>query len=61
MRIILLKSMTTPHAKYSVGTILNYSLGPALKLINEKRAKAYKGPYPPRKKMKINLRDYGNN
>lgn len=53
--------MTTPHAKYSVGTILNYSLGPALKLINEKRAKAYNGPYPPRKKVKINLRDYGNN
>lgn len=68
MRIRLLKSMTTPHAKYSIGTIINYSDGLALKLIEKKEAEKYTGPYPPKldrkNKMRFklsNLNDHGNN
>lgn len=58
MRVRLLKSHTTPHARYAVGTILNYSKGVAEKMIIEGDAEKYTGPYPPKKKMRMNLRDF---
>lgn len=60
MRIILLKSLITPHAKYYVGTVLNYSDGPAKRLIKEGKALKYTGPYPPKKKMKFKFSNDGN-
>ena len=57
MRVRLLKSQRTPHAKYGVGTILNWSKGQAEKLILEGEAEKYTGPYPPKGKMRMNLRD----
>lgn len=55
MRIRLLKSLKTPHAKYGIGTIINYSSGPAEKLISEGKAEKYTGHYPPKKKMKTDF------
>lgn len=57
MRVRLLKSHNTPHARYAVGTILNYSKGVAEKMIIKGDAETYTGPYPPKKKMRMNLRD----
>jgi hypothetical protein len=42
---------------YAVGTILNYSKGVAEKMISDGNAEKYTGPYPPKGKMKMNLRD----
>jgi len=52
MRIRLHRRQKTPHADYAIGTILNYSKGPAEKLIGEGKAEKYMGEYPPRKKMR---------
>ena len=63
MRVRLLKSHVTPHARYVLGTVLNYSKGPALRLIAEGKAEKYNGVYPP-KKMKTDFfkpKDNGNN
>jgi hypothetical protein len=57
MRVRLLRSHRTPHAMYAVGTILNYSKGVAEKMIIDGNAEKYTGPYPPKGKMKMNLRD----
>ena len=64
MRVSLLKSLETPHAKYAIGTIINYSKGPALKLIAEGKAIKYNGEYPRRKKLKTDFfkpKEHGNN
>jgi len=55
MRVRLLKRHITPHKDYAIGTILNYSKGPALRLISEGKAEKYNGEYPPKKKMKTEL------
>lgn len=63
MRVRLLKSFETPHAKYAIGTVINYSKGPAEKLITEGIMIKYVGPYPP-KKMKTDFfkpKNNGNN
>ena len=57
MRIRLLRREITDQADYGIGTILNYSKGPAERMISEGRAEKYTGPYPPKEKMKMNLRD----
>jgi hypothetical protein len=54
MRVRLLRRMETPHAEYFYGTVINYSKGPALKLIAEGKAEKYNGVYPP-KKMKTDF------
>jgi hypothetical protein len=64
MRIRLLRSLQTPHTKYFVGNIINYSKGLAMKLIEKGRAEKYKGEYPPKKKMKTDFfkpKNNGNN
>lgn len=57
MRVRLLKSHKTPHATYAVGTILNYSRGVGERMIANDEAERYKGPYPPKEKMRLNLKD----
>ena len=47
MRIRLLRRLITKHADYAIGTIINYSKGPAEKLIAKGRAEKYTGKYPP--------------
>ncbi len=64
MRVRLLKSLRTPHAKYAIMTILNYSKGPAIRLIEQGKAEKYNGEYPPRKKIKTDFfkpKEHGNN
>jgi len=64
MRIRLLKSHSITHVKYAIGTILNYSKGPAERLIIEGKAERYTGAYPPSKKMKTDFfkpKNNGNN
>jgi hypothetical protein len=52
MRVRLLKSHVTPHAKYAIGTVINKSRGPAERMISNGEAEKYTGEYPPRKKMR---------
>ena len=64
MRVRLLRRHETPHAIYAIGTILNYSKGPAEKLILEGKAEKYSGEYPPKRKMKTDFfkpKNNGNN
>jgi len=64
MRVRLLKRKETQHAVYAIGTIINYSKGPAEKLIEAGIAQKYTGEYPPRKKMKTDFfkpKENGNN
>lgn len=63
MRVRLLRRMETPHTEYFYGTVINYSKGPALKLIAEGKAEKYDGVYPPMK-MKTDFfkpKENGNN
>jgi hypothetical protein len=53
MRIRLLKSWTHYGKKYPVNQIINTTE----KLVEQGIAEPYNGPYPPRKKVKMNLRD----
>lgn len=40
---------------YPVGQIVNVFRPEALKLIEDKKAEEYKGPYPPKEKMRTQL------
>lgn len=53
MRIRLHRSLTTQHAKYAIGTVINVSKGYAERLISDGKAEKYTGPYPPVEKLKI--------
>jgi hypothetical protein len=55
MRIRLLKSWTHHGKRYPVGTIITYTK--AQELIDKNEAEKYTGSYPPKKKMKLNLKD----
>jgi hypothetical protein len=55
MRLRLLRKWENHGDEYPVGTIISISKGLAKRMIAAKIAEEYRGPYPPRKKMRTDL------
>ncbi len=61
MRVRLLKSWANVRGRvYPVGTILQVTSYLASELLADKTAENYSGDYPPKSKMKMNLKQLNN-